>query len=203
MMAAALATVRQRRIWRAARAAASAGEPRPPGAECAGDSAEPPALPPFGRRAIAIGGVVFAVLMALSPFYSFHRDELYLLDCARHLQASYVDQPILTPLLARLSLWLFGVSVTGLRLWPALAGWATMIIGGLTTRELGGDAARSFWPARNPASAFRSGSVNTDSATATAVDVDVVAMGHFPGRAEAREDGGQPRPQRQCFTPTG
>jgi hypothetical protein len=138
VMAAALATVRQRRTWRAARAAAPAGEPQRPQAESAGDSAEPPALPPFDRRAIIIGGAVFAVLMALSPFYGFHRDELYFLDCARHLQASYVDQPILTPLLARLSLWLFGVSLTGLRLWPALAGWATVITGGLTARELGG-----------------------------------------------------------------
>ncbi len=36
--------------------------------------------------------------------------------------------------------------------------------------------------ARNPARASRSGSVNTGSTVATAVDVDVVAMGHLPGR---------------------
>jgi hypothetical protein len=80
---------------------------------------------PFERRVIWVGGVVFAVLMALSPWYGFHRDELYFLDRARHLQASYVDQPVLTPLLAWVSLKLFGVSVTGLRLWPALATWPT------------------------------------------------------------------------------
>lgn len=79
----------------------------------------------FDRRTIVVGGVAFAVLMALSSRYGFHRDELYFLDCARHLQGGYVDQPVLTPLLARVSLWLFGVSVTGLRLWPALAAWAT------------------------------------------------------------------------------
>lgn len=84
------------------------------------------------------GGVVFAVLMILSPWYGFHRDELYFLDCARHLQASYVDQPVLTPLLAWVSLKLFGVSLAGLRLWPALAAGGTVVIGGLTARELRG-----------------------------------------------------------------
>ena len=65
------------------------------------------------RRTYVVAGVLFAVLMALSGRYGFHRDELYFLDCARHLAPSYVDQPVLTPLLARLSLWAFGVSLAG------------------------------------------------------------------------------------------
>ena len=76
--------------------------------------------------------------MALSARYGFDRDELYFLDGARHLQASYVDQPVLAPLLAWVSLKLFGVSLPGLRLWPALAAWATVVVGGLTAREFGG-----------------------------------------------------------------
>ena len=104
-----------------------------------GTGAAPAAGPqPFDRRVILLGGIVFAVLMALSPRYGFDRDELYFLDAARHLQASYVDQPVLTPLLAWVSLKLFGVSLAGLRLWPALAAGATVVIGGLTARELGG-----------------------------------------------------------------
>ncbi|HEU5008718.1 MAG TPA: glycosyltransferase family 39 protein [Jatrophihabitantaceae bacterium] len=95
-------------------------------------------LAPWDRRPIGVGAVVFAVLMALSPWYGFHRDELYFLDCARHLQGGYVDQPALTPLLARASLDLFGVSVVGLRLWPALAAWATIVVAGLLAREFGG-----------------------------------------------------------------
>jgi hypothetical protein len=64
------------------------------------------------------------------------------LDCARHLQASYVDQPVLAPLLAWVSLKLFGVSLPGLRVWPSLAAWATVVVGGLTAREFGGRRAQ-------------------------------------------------------------
>ena len=116
--------------------------PQPPGPVSGpgpGTGAAPAAGPqPFDRWVILVGGVVFAVLMALSPWYGFDRDELYFLDAARHLQASYVDQPVLAPLLAWVSLKLFGVSLAGLRLWPALAAGATVVIGGLTARELGG-----------------------------------------------------------------
>jgi hypothetical protein len=87
---------------------------------------------------IAVGGILFAVLMAVSGRYGFDVDELYFLDCARHLQASYVDQPVLAPLLAWVSLHLFGVSLPGLRVWPSLAAWATVVVAGLTAREFGG-----------------------------------------------------------------
>jgi 4-amino-4-deoxy-L-arabinose transferase-like glycosyltransferase len=90
------------------------------------------------KRVLWVSAGLFVVLMALSPWYGFDRDELYFLDCARHLQASYVDQPIFTPLLARGSLALFGVSLPGLRLWPAIAGALTVVVAGLTARELGG-----------------------------------------------------------------
>ena len=93
---------------------------------------------PLDRFVWLVGGVVFAVLMALSARYGFHRDELYMLDCARHLSGSYVDQGVLAPLMAWVTLKLFGVSVVGLRLWPALAAFGTVVVGGLTARELGG-----------------------------------------------------------------
>jgi 4-amino-4-deoxy-L-arabinose transferase-like glycosyltransferase len=101
-----------------------------------GPGAGTPGAPPFNRNVIIAGAVVFAVLMAFSARYGFHRDELYFLDV--HLQASYVDQPALAPLLARLSRALFGLSATGLRLWPALAAGGAVIAGGLTAREFGG-----------------------------------------------------------------
>jgi 4-amino-4-deoxy-L-arabinose transferase-like glycosyltransferase len=94
---------------------------------------------PFDRRVILIGGALFAVLMAVSARYGFQRDELYFLDCARHLQLSYVDQSALAPLLTWVALKLFGVSVIGVRLFSALAAWGVVVFGGLTARELGGD----------------------------------------------------------------
>jgi 4-amino-4-deoxy-L-arabinose transferase-like glycosyltransferase len=96
------------------------------------------AIASFDRRVIAVGAAVFAVLLAVSTRYGFHRDELYFIECARHLQASYVDQPVLTPLIAWVSLKLFGASVLGLRTWVALAAWATVVVAGLTAREFGG-----------------------------------------------------------------
>ncbi len=109
-----------------------------------------PDIGPFDRRVIAVGGVVFAVLMALSARYGFDVDELYFLDCARHLQASYVDQPVLAPLLAWVSLKLFGVSLPGLRVWPALAAWATVVVAGLNAREFGGTRRAQLLAALGP-----------------------------------------------------
>ncbi len=125
--------------WSVPRPGRSAGPGTGSGTGAGVDAAAPLAgLRPFDRRVIWAGGVMFAVLMVLSPRYGFHRDELYFLDAARHLQASYVDQPVLTPLLAWVSLKLFGVSLPGLRVWPALAAGATVVVSGLIARELGG-----------------------------------------------------------------
>jgi 4-amino-4-deoxy-L-arabinose transferase-like glycosyltransferase len=95
-------------------------------------------LAPVDRRIFIVAGAAFALLMAFSARYGFDSDELYFLDCARHLSWSYVDQPALVPLMARISLDLFGVSVVGLRLWPALAAFATVIVSALLAREFGG-----------------------------------------------------------------
>jgi hypothetical protein len=122
-------------------AGSSAGTAEPgsiPSQSSAATRPLPDGTGPFDRRVIAVGGIVFALLMALSTRYGFHRDELYFLAGGQHLQASYVDQPVLTPLLAWVSAKLFGVSLLGLRVWPALAAWGTVVVSGLTAREFGG-----------------------------------------------------------------
>ena len=100
------------------------------------DEAEP--LLGFDRRVLVVAATLFTVFMLVSPLYGFHRDELYFLDAGGHLQGGYVDQPVLVPLLARVSSSLFGVSLPGLRLWPALAAFTTVVVAGLSARELGG-----------------------------------------------------------------
>jgi len=108
-----------------------------------GKEREPPdtptgALAAIDRRIFIVAGTLLAVLMVVSGRYGFHRDELYFLDCARHLSAGYVDQPVFSPLVARISLAIFGTSLPGLRLWPALSGAGTVVLAGLLAREFGG-----------------------------------------------------------------
>src|SRR6266516_4967474 len=79
-----------------------------------------------------------AVELAVSPGYGFHPDELYFLVAGRHPALGYVDQPPLAPLLTRLATSLFGDSPSAVRLMPALAGGALVIVAGLTARLLGG-----------------------------------------------------------------
>jgi len=113
----------------------------------------PVELAPVDRRVYGVAAVLFALLMAFSTRYGFDRDELYFLDCARHLSLSYVDQPVFTPLVARVSLDLFGVSLAGLRLWPSLAAAGTVVIGALLARELGGGRTAQLLAALGVASA--------------------------------------------------
>jgi hypothetical protein len=70
--------------------------------------------------------------------YGFHRDELDIIMNARQLEWGYVAYPPLTPLLARIELVLFGSSLIGMRLLPALAQGIVAVLVGLMARDLGG-----------------------------------------------------------------
>jgi hypothetical protein len=69
--------------------------------------------------------------------FGFFSDELYYIACSKRLAWGYVDHPPLSILLLRLDRWLFGDSLLSIRLLPALAGGATVLLTGLLARRLG------------------------------------------------------------------
>src|SRR3954470_9766037 len=95
-------------------------------------------LPPFAWRAVAPALLAMAVALLLTAGrYGYHRDELYF----RMLPPAwgYVDQPPLTPLVAR-SMASLHDSVVVLRLPAVLLALVTTCVVVLLTRELGGAA---------------------------------------------------------------
>ena len=86
---------------------------------------------------ILVAVLAFAVEMAVSARYGYHRDELYFLEAGRHPAFGYVDQPPLTPLAARLSALLFANSLAGLRVLPALGLSALVLLTAGMSRILG------------------------------------------------------------------
>jgi len=86
--------------------------------------------------ALALSRLLLHLL--LNHNYGFHRDELQVLDDARHLDWGYVPYPPLTPFFGWIELQLFGTSLTGFRFFAALAQCAAMVLAGLIARELGG-----------------------------------------------------------------
>lgn len=85
---------------------------------------------------LALGGVLIHIL--LNGQYGFHRDELDFIMNARQLDWGYVSYPPITPLFARIGLELFGESLRGLRVLPAIAQGIVMILAGLMARDMAG-----------------------------------------------------------------
>jgi len=69
--------------------------------------------------------------------FGFFSDEFYYIACSKRLAWGYVDHPPLCILLLRLDRRLFGDSLLSIRLLPALAGGATVLLTGLLARRLG------------------------------------------------------------------
>jgi len=100
------------------------------------DGANHPA--PLDTRVLyLLTAVKLFIHVLASNRYGYFRDELYFLDCARHLDWGYVDHAPLIALYARISL-LLGGSLPALRVLPAIAGAATVALAMLLARQLGG-----------------------------------------------------------------
>jgi dolichyl-phosphate-mannose-protein mannosyltransferase len=86
---------------------------------------------------LAIAAAAFLAQMLTTARYGYFRDELYYLDCARHLAWGYVDQPPLIALIAWVERHLTGDSLYSLRFLPALAGAFTVWLAGRLARFMG------------------------------------------------------------------
>jgi hypothetical protein len=85
-----------------------------------------------------VAAAVVALLAITSTRYGYHRDELYFRVLGQHPAWGYIDQPPATPLLARLSIAIFGDSVWGLRVPAIVCAAVTVFLVALIAREAGG-----------------------------------------------------------------
>src|SRR5438270_5863204 len=76
---------------------------------------------PAAGGLLALAGVSFVAHMLVAGNYGYFRDELYYLADGRHLQAGYVDQPLLMGWLAALVRVTLGDSLVAIHVLPALA----------------------------------------------------------------------------------
>ena len=96
-------------------------------------------LPPFAWRILVpLAGAKVLLQLVTANLYGAHRDEFYYLESGHHLAWGYVDNPPLVPVVYRLQEFVFGHSVLGLAVVPAILGGVYVILGGLLARELGG-----------------------------------------------------------------
>ncbi len=104
-------------------------------------SEESPRTTRLGSRfvwALTVGKLVLH--LATANRYGVFRDEMYGLACARHLDWGYISHPPGGIFLTWIASHLFGDSLLGLRLLPALAGAALVLLTGRVTRAIGGGA---------------------------------------------------------------
>ncbi len=106
------------------------------------DPREPlPAPGPGHPRVLAAFGLLkLAIQLAFLGGYGYFRDELYYLASTEHLDWGYVDHPPLSIAVLAVVRFCLGDSLPALRVVPALAGAATVVLTGDLARRLGGGA---------------------------------------------------------------
>ena len=112
------------------------------------DNSHSPSTRPWllgsGVAVFVLALIKVAVHLYTGRRYGFFVDELYYLDCARHLAWGYVDQPPLVAALAWFERTFLGDSLLAVRSPTILAGAAEVVLTGLIARELGGGRFAQF-----------------------------------------------------------
>jgi hypothetical protein len=108
--------------------------------ELARTTAQPENRPAIAwRPVLVVAAVAAAVHLAIAARYGWHRDEFYYVITGRHLDWGYVDQPPLTPVLARLAAALPG-GVLPLRILAIACQVGCVLLGAKLAAEFGGRA---------------------------------------------------------------
>jgi hypothetical protein len=94
----------------------------------------------FALLASIAAGTLLVHLLAAGR-YGFNRDELSILEDARHLAWGYVAYPPLTPFFGHLALALFGTSLVGFRFFSALLQAISIVLTGCMAKDMGGGRA--------------------------------------------------------------
>ena len=87
---------------------------------------------------VYVGMATVVVHLLTGNRYGFNRDELAVLEDARHLAWGYVAYPPMTPFFGRIALELFGTSLVGFRFFAAVVQAIAVVLTGLMAKELGG-----------------------------------------------------------------
>jgi hypothetical protein len=104
-------------------------------------------LPGDQKTSFLADGMLIVLFIALANFllhlyfsnqYGYFRDEFNYIACGDHPAWGYVDHPPLVPLLVKLCRMIFGDSLRSIRLFPAIASSANIILTAMIARELGG-----------------------------------------------------------------
>ncbi len=85
-----------------------------------------------------VAGGVVTLLLSVAGRYGFHRDEFYFIVAGRRLDWGFVDQPPLTPLIARAAQAINVESPFVLRILPALAIGGVVVLAASISKQLGG-----------------------------------------------------------------
>src|SRR6267378_3319033 len=99
------------------------------------------------RQSFLADGMLIVLFLAFANFllhlyfnnqYGYFRDEFDYMACGDHLAWGYVDQPPVVPFLIKISRLLLGDSLRSIRIVPALATSAAVILTAMIAREIGG-----------------------------------------------------------------